>query len=241
MSLLTLYVAAFDRPAELERLLASIPLHPDVDVVVSDDSGTGALGEVAGVTHDPRRYNIGRDANLLRAVAVCDSPWLWVMGDDDWLLPGALEIIVEECRRGRADRIILHPEGAPMPVTGHSLASVMIERLRPEPSLLIAATLCSANVFRTSTLRLSEGMRHFDSYYAYAWAGIHQRWWTILDTPTIGVGVEHANTVPDVQDRWADYLQGLCAAARVAPIPVEDALGWNFVSVTQQAASRLAE
>lgn len=234
MSLLTIYVPAFERPAELRRLLGSIPAHDDVQVIVSDDSGERHLENVAvgfASSYSPRNYNLGRDMNLLRSVAICETPWLWVMGDDDWLLPGALDQVLAAIRRDDTDRIIAYtPEAAfRIPFTGTATAGSMIDALRDEPSLLIAATLCSANIFRTDTLDLAEGVRHLDTYYAYAWASVGCPRWTILDEPAIGVGVEYANTIPDTLYHWQNYLDGLCDHAGVSTLPVRSACRWNFV------------
>lgn len=233
-ALLTIYIAAYERPAELRRLLSSIPAHDDVHIVVSDDSGERHLEQVAvgmATSYSPRNYNLGRDMNLLRSVAVCETPWLWVMGDDDWLLPGALDRVLAAIRRDDTDRIIVYSQEAAwrIPFTGHGTAASMIETMRDDPSLLIAATLCSANIFRTETLDLAEGVRHLDTYYAYAWASIGCERWTILDDPAIGVGTEYANAIPDALWHWQNYLDGLCAHAGVASIPVRAANKWNFV------------
>jgi glycosyltransferase involved in cell wall biosynthesis len=240
MSLLTIYVPTFDRPNELDRLLASIPYSEGVTVIVADDSGTRRFENTAvgqGVSYVSRAYNQGRDVNLLMAVAECRSEWLWVIGDDDWLLEGALGAVLEEIARDRADRIITYSTASehriPTDLRGEVLRDAeVIDRLRPaDPSLLIATTLCSANVFRTSTLDLAEGARHFDTYYAYAWASLRSSRWVILDKPTIGVGTDHAQTIPNALEIWQDYLDGMCREAGVAPVSVQQAARWNFVSV----------
>lgn len=241
MSLLEIYIPAYDRPAELKRLLASIPHHRDgLTVTVADDSGTRRYESICGVgeavSYRPRRYNLGRDANLLIAAAECTARWLWVIGDDDWLLPGGLDTVLDEIEKNRADRIITYTEAAdfriPPEVRNVAMSDFnMIEEFRDDPSILIATTLCSANVFRTSELDVAAGLANMDSYYAYAWASLGARRWVILDKPTIGVGTEHANTVPNAIDRWQDYLDGLCAEAGVPSIPARNAVDWNFVSV----------
>jgi len=238
MSLLTIYVAAFERRDELVRLLSSIPPHEDVKVVVSDDSGESRFEHVAcgsGVSYEPRNYNLGRDMNLLRSVATCDTPWLWVMGEDDWLLPGALDRVLDVIGKDDCDRIIgWSPEAREkIPLTGTMDAPDMIEALRERPSLLIAATLCSANIFRTSTLNLRDGVAHLDTYYGYAYASLRCARWTILDEPIIGVGVEHVQTIPNAIEHWRDYLDALCTFNGVRPIPIGRARGWNFTSVAQ--------
>lgn len=243
MSLLEIYIPAYDRPEELDRLLKSIPPIEGVTVTVADDSGTSRHESTAagyGSSYVPRRYNMGRDANLLIAVAETKAEWLWVIGDDDWLLPGGLEAVLNEIGKDRADRIITYSEAADARIAAdiRDIAwsdAEAITKLRADPTLLIAATLCSANVFRTSTLDLAEGMRHMDTYYPYAYASLSASRWVILPYSTIGVGTKHAVGVPDVLQIWQDYLDAMCAEAGVPQIPVRDAARWNFVSVEGKA------
>lgn len=243
MSLLEIYIPAYDRPDELERLVSSLPPTDGVTVTIADDSGERRFEHVSvgmGTSYRPRRYNLGRDANVLVAVAECRAEWLWVMGDDDWLLSNALDTVLAEIARDRADRIITFSEAAHsrIALAGQALSDTeAIEALRHDPSVLIAATLCSANVFRTSTLDAAGGLRHMDTYYAYAYASLGAHRWAFLDQPTIGVGTDHCQSVPDVGRVWQDYLDSLCLAAGVAPISVRDAAQWNFVSVELQGAN----
>jgi hypothetical protein len=39
--------------------------------------------------------NIGGNANLIRCFELCETPWLWVLGDDDDVLPNAIATITE--------------------------------------------------------------------------------------------------------------------------------------------------
>jgi glycosyltransferase involved in cell wall biosynthesis len=42
------------------------------------------------------RVNIGANANLMRCFELCETPWLWVLGDDDEPLPDAVQTIFRE-------------------------------------------------------------------------------------------------------------------------------------------------
>lgn len=48
------------------------------------------------------RVNIGANNNILRCFELCETPWLWVLGDDDTPAPDAIAIILEH--------LTLHPE-----------------------------------------------------------------------------------------------------------------------------------
>ncbi len=42
--------------------------------------------------------NIGANANILRCIELCETPWVWILGDDDAPLPGAIPTILEETK-----------------------------------------------------------------------------------------------------------------------------------------------
>lgn len=39
--------------------------------------------------------NIGGNANILRCIELCETPWVWILGDDDAPLPGAIAQILK--------------------------------------------------------------------------------------------------------------------------------------------------
>jgi len=243
MADLTVYVPAYERPHTLQRLLASIAWRPEVTVIVSDDSPDGTARipceEFPDVDYSQRNYRLDRDANVLRALAVCETEWLWVIGDDDWVLPGAFDVILPELD-GQADRLILFSEPADGLISEWVRGKVFsdgqfIDAVRDDPSLLIAATLCTSNIYRMSTLDLAEGVRHFDTYYSYAWSTLGAKWWKVLDQPLIGVGTERGPRIVDWTRHWQDLLDGYTTRAGVAPIPVADASKWNFASAAHHA------
>jgi len=39
--------------------------------------------------------NIGANANIVRCIETCDTPWVWVLGDDDRPQPGAVQTILQ--------------------------------------------------------------------------------------------------------------------------------------------------
>lgn len=238
MAEMCLYVPAYERPHTLARLLGSIPDDPRVRIVVSDDSPHHTSRPVCDaypyVEYSARNYRCDRDANVLRGLAVSQETWTWIVGDDDYLLPGALDKVFDFLDDD-TDRLILHskPSARLMPANilgKHLTDHNAIEAVRNDPSMLIATTLCTTNIYRTSKLNLAEGMRHFDTYYSLGWATLDCHRWHIAPDPLIGVGTEPTPTITDHLRHWQDLLDGMTAAADVDPIPVSQASGWNFVS-----------
>jgi len=42
------------------------------------------------------KVNIGADANFARCFELCDTPWIWTLGDDDLVIDNAIDIILHE-------------------------------------------------------------------------------------------------------------------------------------------------
>lgn len=45
------------------------------------------------------RFNIGGDANILRCFELCETPWMWTLGDDDVLMQDAVASILSTISR----------------------------------------------------------------------------------------------------------------------------------------------
>jgi hypothetical protein len=112
-----------------------------------------------------RATNIGGDANILRGATAGTGEYVWVIGDDDVLLPGAIAETLRMIDADRPDRIIhFTPEAAGLVPRGHTgTMGTLIDTLGDDASLLIAATLISANVYRRAsldTLWVTRRLRH---------------------------------------------------------------------------------
>jgi len=241
--LLSIYIPAYKRP-ELGRLLESLAPQIDerVEVIISDDDPAGSgyghviehLADTAARVHySRRRKNLGPDANILRGLEVGTAPWIWLMGDDDWALPGAIENIITWVDDIAApDRVILLSEDSPKTVAG--LSGSLPELAALDPSLPIAATLISANVVRRSALNLSLGNEKLDTMYAHSWANTTCRNVYVIPEPCIGVGTDHLDEYPGMRaigaegviEIWRDLL-----ANGYGIEPTDAALAWNFTNV----------
>ena len=240
MSLLTIYVPAYERPETLTRLLRSIDYQDEVRVIVSDDSPDRPVSDVCldfPVEYTRNNYNLGRDGNVLKGLAYApQSEFFWLMGDDDWLLPGALNEVLDTISSVDTDRLVLFSEAAtrwvPDQIKGRTLtAGEVLDTLRFDASLLIATTLCTSGVFRSEMLDPYKALEKIDTYYGYAWASIAADPWTIADHPQIGVGTEPGPLINDALVHWQDYLDGLTTEFNLPPIPVDAARAWNFNAV----------
>ena len=108
-AILTIAVPTFDRPEALSRCVESVvaQLTPVVRLVVLDNCSRVPASEVVGpllagvpgarVVRNP--VNVGGSANVLRCVEFCETEWVWVVGDDDRLLPGAVARVLDDLER----------------------------------------------------------------------------------------------------------------------------------------------
>ena len=51
--------------------------------------------------------NVGANANIVRCIEVCKTPWVWVLGDDDTPLPDAIATILQ-CADDHPDSVLLN-------------------------------------------------------------------------------------------------------------------------------------
>lgn len=105
--LLTIAIPTFNRAAYLDNCLASLvpqvkECAGEVDLVVSDNASTDTTPEVVRrhaivfpslrVVRNP--HNIGSDHNIAQCFALATAKYVLIFGDDDVLLPGALNRIL---------------------------------------------------------------------------------------------------------------------------------------------------
>ena len=244
---LTIYIPTVGRP-EIADLLESIPPRHNVEVIVSDNSSLvgGICAQHPHVQYERREFNTGIDANLLRGTISGTGEWVWIIGDDDALLPGALDLVLDAVLEDAhpltagIDRlIVLTPESVdyvPLDSWGPYSTGGLIEALQADTSLLIAATLCTANIFRRHILDPVRGLEEFDTRYGWLYAALGAKTTRVLHDPVFHCGYQHMQAIPNALTVWQRYLDALCDAAGTRHVSVEDSKRWNFAALAARAA-----
>ena len=108
--LLTIAVPTFDRQENLRVCLSLLlpQLTDQCRLVVIDNCSTPPARDVLNDVLDEtpsnlasvvrNRFNIGANANITRCFEVCDTDWLWIVGDDDAVSPTAVQTVLSEIR-----------------------------------------------------------------------------------------------------------------------------------------------
>lgn len=106
--ILTITIPTYNRPEKVKiTILRLIPQlndnvflrvldnHSDVDIksYVQNDISPAVANKVEIIRH---RVNIGADANFARCVELCETPYIWMVGDDDKVEANAVELILKE-------------------------------------------------------------------------------------------------------------------------------------------------
>lgn len=92
-SLITIGVPTFNRAPYLRALLenwAPFLVQNRVRIVISDNASTDGTEEVVkefygrfNLLYSRNPENIGMDGNFCKVVSLCETPWVWLLGDDD--------------------------------------------------------------------------------------------------------------------------------------------------------------
>lgn len=108
LMILTITIPTYNRPEKVRKtILQLLPQlskdvflrvldnHSDVDIrgYVQNDIPPAVAEKVEIIRH---RVNIGADANFARCVELCETPYFWMLGDDDKVEPDAVKLILEE-------------------------------------------------------------------------------------------------------------------------------------------------
>jgi abequosyltransferase len=109
MAKLSICIPTYNRADCLAQLLDSILIQAvdELEVVISDDASPDDTASVAEsyrarfkhFTFVKQPKNIGIDRNFLAAVALGTGDYIWLMGDDDCLEPGAVQRVLAALQR----------------------------------------------------------------------------------------------------------------------------------------------
>ncbi|MBF0420160.1 MAG: glycosyltransferase family 2 protein [Magnetococcales bacterium] len=171
---LSVCIPSYNRPKQLENLLASIDCNPDdIEVVICEDHAPKRLEvrAIANAFADKSSYtthyhentiNRGFDGNLRRLVECASGEYVMFMGDDDLFVPSALNNFIEFLKKNRDKPYILRTY-----LTEHSDGRIEYFRYLPKTYLLPhgeatvawlfkrSVTICGFTVSRSEALKYS--------------------------------------------------------------------------------------
>lgn len=140
--MLTICIPTYNRTEKVrERIVELLPqLVSGVKIIIIDNcspiSVSNAIKDIIegneNISVIKNKYNIGMSANIARCIEVCDTNWMWLLGDDDEVLPHAVQVILND-----------------------------ISTVNSEVSCLKYSSYCGANK-NEEVLNFSEFLRHKD-------------------------------------------------------------------------------
>lgn len=116
--ILTIAIPTYNRPDKVTNTVVRLlpQLTPDVKISIFDNCspvvvkdylanklGKEVLDKVEVIRH---RVNIGADSNFQRCFELCETPYIWMLGDDDRIEDNAVEIILNELEKYKAYDLI---------------------------------------------------------------------------------------------------------------------------------------
>lgn len=118
--MLTIAIPTFDRPELLRKTVALVlpQLRPGVKLVIRDNASSLPAEEVlrsllaehlaVDVRIERNRFNLGGNPNILRCLELCESEWVWILGDDDLPATNAVETILSDIESAPADLVFIN-------------------------------------------------------------------------------------------------------------------------------------
>jgi glycosyltransferase involved in cell wall biosynthesis len=236
---LTIYIPTYKRKS-LDKCLESIVSQHrnDIEIIVSDNDQDGFARDIVNKYKDYvteysiRKQNIGCDGNCLYGITAGSADYVWVIGDDDVLLPGAINTIMPMLNG--VDRIMQFAlySRETIPYFSGTMAE-LINRLN-DKSYVIAATLASMNVWRREVMDFKIGVKHLDSRNVLAWSGIKANTVSIPGVPTVLVNDTNHFEFKDFDRVMFEYCDALSEIDGVNKFTFYNANRWNFVSASME-------
>jgi glycosyltransferase involved in cell wall biosynthesis len=236
---LTIYIPTYRRNS-LDACLNSIvsQFNTNLEIIVSDNDQERYASNIVSkyknyvTEYSVRKQNIGCDGNCLYGITAGTSEYVWVVGDDDIILPGAIDAIMPMLNG--VDRIMQFApySGEVIPGFSGTMAG-LINRLN-DKSFLIAATLASMNIWKRDVMDFKIGTKHLDSRNVLAWSGINCKTVSIPDIPTVLVNDTNLFEFRDFDNVMFEYCDALSDIDGVEKFTFHNANKWNFVSASME-------
>ena len=177
--ILTIAVPTYNRNEILLRNLKEVinQINEHCKVLILDNNSTipveETLKELLNANTDKEilvkrnRVNIGADANILRCFELCDTEWIWVLGDDDAIEFDAIQTILDSIEKNKAALAI-----------NFSTREIVNKNLRPDSFTTIGQTefatrldfAGNVNFMSATVWKLDKVINKFNLAYKYIYS-----------------------------------------------------------------------
>lgn len=106
---LTIYIPTYNRKEQLKACLDHIcpQINDEVVLVVRDNNSNSFDCESFcseyvkrfGIIYQRNVVNVGMECNIAKGFEFCETKWLWVVGDDDWVIEGAVSHVLQTIKK----------------------------------------------------------------------------------------------------------------------------------------------
>lgn len=238
--LLTIGIPTRNRSGYLRDLLQALETQiaqdrvtrDELEVLVSDNASTDetpALVQdiarrVPHLQYSANAQNIGPQGNYHKLVHQAAGRYLWIIGDDDLLLPGALRHTLDQLRQDPDLSLLLHFETRydprlRRPQRFASYREYLRECARVHPHALVEHTLTTSNIYRVAAFDRDFAKAHDGTDFPHMYGmglGLKQAGGAIYVSahPAIRVRDQRASPVDglwptDLERSWLAYLSWL--------------------------------
>lgn len=207
-------------------------ISPDVfKIYISDNCATDDTPAVVkrfqeqmpGLIYSRNETNIGGDRNILHCPELAKGQYVWIMGDDDSVIPGRLPFILDVLSKNRLALFLnLGVQSAPgfkLPAHFKNFRGFAQACSQVNPQTLLSHSLISANIFRAECFDLKLAHERIKTFYGHMYAMVDR-----MDDNAGGVYVPNRATIkirnsstdpidgiwpPNLETSWRDYLAWL--------------------------------
>ncbi len=174
---LTIAIPTWNRHVLVNKHVAALlpQMTPDVRLEILDNASTIPVSEtlaevlqqfpLAAATVIRHHANIGSSGNVMRCLERCQTPWLWILGDDDRPLPNAVQTALAFTRQ-YTNCLAINFSSMHRNNDGDLISDGLEDFVRKTPNFA-NLTLISNNLYRADRLNQHVRMGYFFAYSLY--------------------------------------------------------------------------
>ena len=234
---LTIYIPTYRRESIVQCVESVVnQFTNDIELIISDNDQDAFASNLLYpykeyiTEYSIRKQNIGCDGNCLHGLTSGNGEYVWVLGDDDVLLPGAIKALTPMLNG--VDRIMQYAPYSGELKPGFSGTMAELINGLNDKSYMVAATLASMNIWKRDVMDFRAGVKHLDSRNVLAWAGLNCKTVSIPEVPTLLVNDTNLFEFKGFEQVMLEYSDALADANSIERFGFYNANRWTFVSAS---------
>jgi hypothetical protein len=168
-------------------------------LVVDNGDSSGIIKNYQYIKYVKNQFNIGANGNILKILENVDTDYLWIIGDDDYLNPDALDNVMQLIIEKSPDWLILSQNSSSLELNQYTdINDLMNSNIDLQDLIFISINIYKTNILQSNLSKITDNNLYMPHFLGVSYSDFLNKIIHYKLNPFLITGVED-----NIKNMWA--------------------------------------